>query len=93
MTFKKNDNGKLRFSLLPIAALKGMMRAFLYGAKKYGDGNWRNCEDPDRYYDACIRHLMAWKAGELIDEESGNFHLDHAIASLAMLIGLLEPKP
>lgn len=88
MTFVKSDAGKARFDLIPPEALESMARALAHGAAKYGADNWRQCDDPVRYFAAMQRHVWAWKAGEEIDAESGNPHLDHAIASLAMLIAL-----
>lgn len=58
----------------------------LEGALKYGRHNWR--EVPVRagvYYDAALRHLMAWWEGEDEDPDSGVHHVTKAIASLVVL--------
>jgi len=88
--FVKHDENKVRLELIPTEATLALGRAFTYGAKKYAPDNWRKCSDPDRYLGATLRHLVAHQGGELTDKESGLAHLDHAIASLAMLIGLTE---
>ncbi len=90
LPFVKTDGEKPRLDLIPAEAINAMGRAFTYGAKKYAPDNWRKCPDPRRYMAATLRHLVAHNGGETHDAESGLAHLDHAVASLAMLIGLLE---
>ena len=80
----KYDQGKIRYSDIPQNTLKSVAKVFNYGADKYGKYNYSKGMNSTRLYDACQRHLMAWITGEDIDE-SGNNHLDHAIASLMML--------
>lgn len=82
---KKNDQGKPRVSLIPKAAILGAARGLTYGEKKYGTHNFRNGLSFSRLADATMRHLTSWLEGENNDPESGLSHLDHAIASLAML--------
>lgn len=81
----KNDKGKVRISLIPKEAIWGMANGLTYGANKYGDYNFMSGIEYTRLADACMRHLTAFLDGEDIDVESGNPHLDHAMASLAML--------
>lgn len=81
----KNDNGKPDPSLVPTDALMGMANALTYGAKKYDRNNFRKGIAYTRLVAACMRHLAAFNEGEDTDAESGNPHLDHALASLAML--------
>ena len=90
--FKKFDTGKPRITLFPPKVLAEILEAFEYGAKKYGDFNWKECQDPMRFYDAAFRHMEAVRAGEGVDEESGNFHLIHAIISLIILHELTRPE-
>lgn len=60
--------------------------AMLSGALKYGRHNWRHTSVmASIYYDAALRHLMAWWEGEDPDPESGISHLAHAVASLLIL--------
>lgn len=84
-TGTKHDNGKLRLELIPVEVLNAMARAFTYGANKYGDWNWSKGIAHSRLYGAAFRHMTAYFNGQDFDEESGNHHLDHALASLAML--------
>lgn len=88
---KKFDNGKDRMSLLPWKALRLIARVLTFGAKKYGANNWQEIEG-ERYEDALLRHYEAWRAGEWLDEESGQPHLAHlgcnALFLLAQEAGL-----
>jgi hypothetical protein len=67
-----------------------MAQAFTYGAKKYGDHNFKGGIEYTRLADACMRHLTAWLDGENNDLESNLSHIDHALASLAMLRHMME---
>lgn len=60
-----------------------------YGAKKYADNNWRQATSWNRYYDAAMRHMVAWQQGEDVDE-SGFHPIDHAVCSLMMLSSLIK---
>lgn len=81
----KYDNGKPKYSTVPIHAMNQVMQAFTYGANKYEAYNYSKGMDYTRYIDATLRHINAWLLGEDIDE-SGNTHLSHAVASLMMLM-------
>lgn len=89
---KKFDSGKHELHLNPPEFLEGAARAFGYGKGKYGEYNWMGGIKASRLYDACQRHLLAWFWGEETDPESGLSHLDHAAASLAMLMGTLKRR-
>jgi hypothetical protein len=80
----KYDQGKPQFSDIPQLALLSTAKVFNYGANKYSKFNYTNGLELLRYYDAAQRHMHSWMTGEDIDE-SGNHHIDHAIASLMML--------
>jgi hypothetical protein len=84
----KNDAGKPDLSLFPREAIEAGSRAFMFGEKKYARDNWRKGISKERLVAATLRHLFAWKDGELSDPESNLSHLDHAMASLAMLVTL-----
>jgi len=86
LTGKKNDQEKPDLSLLPKVFLDGTARAFMHGEKKYGRYNYRNGMDWHRLLAAALRHLTAFNDGEEIDVDSGNSHLAHASASIAMLM-------
>lgn len=77
---------KVPLALVPAAAIIGMARAFKEGARKYGPFNWRTKKvEAMTYAHAAMRHLLSFVDGEDIDPESGNEHIDHAMACLAIL--------
>jgi len=83
----KYDKGKRRFSLFPTQTLYAVLDVLEYGARKYSENNWRKVPDARaRYFDAALRHLHAWWVGEAFDEESGHYHLSHAICCLVFLL-------
>ncbi len=56
-------------------------------AEKYGAWNWSMVSDLERrYLAAAMRHINAYRAGEMLDQESGLPHLAHAMCCLAFLI-------
>lgn len=56
------------------------------GARKYSRHNYRVAGvRASVYYDAAMRHLMAWWEGEDIDPESGVPHLVKAMACLCVI--------
>lgn len=88
----KYDGDKPKISSVPSEAIEAAARAMTYGAKKYGDDNFKGGIAHRRLYDAAARHMLAWSKGVNIDE-SGLRHLDHALASLCMLIYMIEHRP
>lgn len=83
---KKDDNSKLRFSLLPNDAIEAIVDVLEFGAGKYDDRNWEKGIKYSRIYDALLRHMFAWWQGEDIDSESGKSHLAHAGACVLFLL-------
>jgi hypothetical protein len=78
---------KLPMATVPPALLHYAAMAFADGAAKYGPFNWREKKvSASIYYEACLRHLMAWFDGEEVAEDSGVPHLAHAVACVAILI-------
>lgn len=84
---RKNDQGKNRLDLIEPQFIEGVGEVLTFGAAKYEPNTWQNVEDAeDRYYAAALRHLMAWRRGEVVDEESGLSHLKHAATNLMFLL-------
>ena len=83
----KDDSQKQRFSLVPTKALTDVIDVLEFGAKKYGSENWRKVDNAqERYFNAAMRHLLAWRKGESSDDESGLPHLAHAATCLMFMI-------
>lgn len=89
----KHDNGKPRISLIPKSAIWGCAAALTFGASKYGTHNFRKGIEYLRLADAAMRHITQYINGEDNDPESGLSHLDHAMASLAMLKEMTVSHP
>ncbi len=92
MSGHKADNGKPKISLIPSVAIKETAKAFTFGADKYGQHNYRKGIAYTRLIDAAMRHILAFADGENNDPESGNSHLGHASANLAMLMDMFERR-
>lgn len=77
---------KAPMSTVPTQVIAELGIAMMEGARKYGRSNYRiaGCRS-SVYYDAAMRHLMAWWEGQDIDPDSGLSHVSKAIASLAVL--------
>ena len=84
---RKYDTGKDRWDLLPLLAAREVVRVLGHGAAKYGEHNWMLVDrHEDRYFAACLRHLVAWRRGERFDGESGLHHLSHAGCCILFLL-------
>ena len=86
--FIKNDKNKPRPSLLPIKAKQKVIEVLEFGSVKYGANNWKLCKDKTRYIDAAMRHIDEYLLGNVLDDESKQPHLAHAIASLMFVLEL-----
>lgn len=88
---RKDDEGKLRWSLLPWRALAKVVEVLEYGAGKYRAHAWVEVESAeDRYKEALLRHVAAFASGELIDPESGKSHLAHVACNALFLLHFSE---
>ena len=74
-------------SSIPPVGLMHLGQAMENGRQKYGRMNWREKKVTSSiYYDAAMRHLLAWWDGEERAQDSGVHHLGHAMACLAILL-------
>jgi hypothetical protein len=81
---------KLPLDLIPPIALVEMAAVLGLGAdcpaKAYGRWNWRGAPvEAETYVAAIERHLLRWRSGEELDDQTGVSHLASAMASLAIL--------
>jgi hypothetical protein len=77
---------KAPMSTVPANVIAEVGVAMLEGSRKYGRHNYRVAGVRSSvYYDAAMRHLMAWWEGEDIDTDSGMSHVVKAITTLAVL--------
>lgn len=85
----KDDDGKLRFDLLPSEAEAELVAVLTYGAVKYSPNGWKTVpEARDRYFAALRRHLSERRMGRLVDAETGLPTLAHALCDLTFLLQL-----
>ena len=77
---------KASLSCIPAPVLMELGVAMQEGACKYGRHNYRHSNIlASVYYDALMRHMMAWWEGEDIDPDSGLSHITKTIATLVVL--------
>lgn len=89
----KSDGGKPRPSLVPPALIRGVDAIREFGTARYGSpDNWRKVE-PQRYWDALLRHgLAAWDNWKAVDPESGMPHLWHIACNAGFLMQYMEDE-
>ena len=87
----KYDEGKPDYTLVPKALISGCERVRRYGVEKYKErDNWKKVE-PERYWKALIRHVLAaWYDYRAVDQESGLLHLEHIVCNAAFLLEMME---
>ena len=78
---RNTSEGKGRFDLLPVEAIKALAKRFEYGAKLHGANNWRKGIPNSSLYDSALRHLFQALNGE-IDED----HLAGCLWNVSALI-------
>ena len=79
------------FRAIPPVALIHFGRAMMDGLRKYGIVNWRDAPvTASTYYDAALRHLLAYWDGEDTAEDSGVDHLGHVMACCAIILDARE---
>lgn len=72
--------GPFRFTLSNVAKIFAG-----HGLRKYSKDNWKYVENGEiRYIDAALRHIFAYTDEEVLDPDSGQNHLEHAICNLLM---------
>lgn len=82
----KDDKGKVRWDLIDFESLDELAGVLTYGAQKYEEDNWQKVDHPQqRYFSAIMRHISAWKRGEVTDED-GYSHMAHVMANAMFLM-------
>ena len=86
-TGAKDDKAKLRLSLVPRGIMEAVAVIREYGTQKYGNpDNWKTVE-PQRFWDAALRHMEAAREDlRAVDPESGYPHIWHVACNLAFII-------
>lgn len=83
--------GKPKTSPVPPIAILALGAAMQDGANKYGRFNWRTSEvTASVFFDAMMRHLLMWYAGEDKAPDSKVNHLAHLMAGAAILLDAMQ---
>ena len=86
-TGQKFDTDKIRMDLIPFGPLEEIAKVLTAGAVKYSPDNWKSVPNPiHRYEAAMLRHISAYKQGQVLDPETGLSHLAHAGCCLMFLL-------
>lgn len=88
----KADLGKTDYTLVPPKIIAAIARSRMHGVAKYGRSSWVDVE-PERYIAAMMRHLEAYRNGELIDPDSGEAHLGAVALNAGLLLELGYAPP
>lgn len=82
-----HGTAKPGFAALPPVGLFHQGRVHEDGAAKYEKMNWRDDKvSASVYYNAMMRHLLAWWDGEENAADSGVHHLGHLMASANIIL-------
>ncbi len=90
--FKKNQESEIRFDLIDMKDVEGVVNVYTMGAKKYADNNWKKV-DKDRYYGALLRHFNTLRTDDRYDPELGCLHAHQVIWNLISLMWIESQVP
>jgi hypothetical protein len=82
----KEIAGKERLETIPWDAMHEVVRACEGGSDKYGRHNYRNAGGLVAYWEAGMRHMLAWIEGEDRAPDTNVHHLAHATACMLMML-------
>ena len=88
---KHFDDNKLALQwVLSMPGVDDVAAVGAYGAKKYGQNNWRGGSEFMRYAGSIIRHATAFIRGETLDKESGLPHLAHCAYNCLIILSWMK---
>lgn len=74
------------FTYLEYDLMLPIVEVFMFGAEKYGRNDWKTSTTLEDNVEACMRHILKFNQGEILDSESKLIHLAHACTRLLMAI-------
>ena len=84
---RKDDTGKLRWSLLHWPSIEKVLEVSELGARQYGDRNYRKVKNKrERYFNALMRHALTWYLGSVKDADSGKLQMAHVVWNALALL-------
>ena len=85
MDLHKQDEDKLKLTLIEPEFIEEFTKVLMFGAAKYSENSWKYIFDAkERTLNSILRHLLEIRKGNEIDKESGHLHIVHA-ATQAMV--------
>lgn len=81
----RENEGKLKWSLVSWSALAPMVRVLMYGSTKYDAHNWKKGLKYTETCESLQRHLNAFIEGEDDDKESKISHVGHIMCNAMFL--------
>ena len=90
---RKDDQGKLRFDLLPVRPLEKVVEVYTIGCRKYNDRNWEKGLKWGRVFAAMMRHAWRWWRGEKRDPIDGQHPLASVVWCALALMEYEETHP
>lgn len=79
MDLYKQDEDKLKLTLVDPEFLEEFTKVLMYGANKYSENSWKYIiNSKERTLNSILRHLLEIRKGDEIDNESGFPHIAHA---------------
>jgi uncharacterized HAD superfamily protein len=96
--FKKFDDGKVMFQLIPPKAIKRVADVFTHGSHKYGKFNFRNRGEWSRYIGAIHRHLNAFEDCIDFDKDAKDvgvdlYHIAQVACNALILLDAYDNNP
>jgi len=79
---RDTNQGKPRYDLIPVAALKRLALKYQQGAEAYGERNWEKGMPQSRLYESLLRHIFDYRAGDRTE--------DHLAAAAWNIFALLH---
>lgn len=82
----RHDEGKPPMALLPFDALEEVARVMEFGAKEYGEHNWRKGLSWTKTFSALLRHVGKRLCGQVLDDKTGLPHTAHIACNALFLV-------
>lgn len=81
----RENEGKLKWSLVSWKALEPMVRVLMFGASKYDNHNWKRGLKYTETCESLQRHMNSFLEGEDDDKESKLSHVAHILCNAMFL--------
>lgn len=81
----RENEGKVKWSLVSWKALEPMVRVLMYGSNKYSAFNWTKGLKYTEVSESLQRHLNSFMQGEDNDKESKLLHVGHILCNAMFL--------